>query len=682
MTETLSSLRKKSETPSSLQTKSETLSSLQKKSDRWKECLTTVDVISKVLPICGFQKDNNVINSNNLTSILEGLAINENDINQMWMDYTQTNEYKTKPKITGDIEKKKNEILEVCHWIRIFVLAEARLKQYTKKAATGCEEAMDKTFTYEFNLFQPFTGNKQDQISNSNKLILYFLQEFIRRGWRRHYRKKTSIYKPMLIGNKYTFAFEPVCSISDPSKDLEILESLYYLCKKESVVHLWQIFASSAKERSNCESYLSNCKEPEFKEVRPHRNCFSFFDGVYYTSTDTFVKYEDGVVEHIGPFQDPLTVSIKLFPDNKFEEIYRIGQENDHEIRPLKKPRLDFYYNIYNDFNTPLFDSILDSQDYGVDMKFWLSVFLGRLLYEVGDKDQWQVIPFLKGVGGTGKSTIIQVMESLYPKSDIGVISCNGEGTFGLETIDNKIIYICPEVKKDLKLSLARLLPMISGESVVVNQKYKTQSMITPWRVPGIFAGNEAMPYDDSNGYLERRIVYFPFHKRVSDDIKIPDLGKRIVNEELYILLRKWNVCYLTAVEKFGKAIIWSKDENDKNILPQKLHDVRDEVFRSKNPLVRFLASTDYCELGSQYITTKSTFLIYYRIFLRSESKEKDFDFNDDYYNYAFSKYNIKVITPTLESEGLYEINERDSSFIGNICFVGMRIKRDCPQPM
>jgi Ni2+-binding GTPase involved in maturation of urease and hydrogenase len=48
------------------------------------------------------------------------------------------------------------------------------------------------------------------------------------------------------------------------------------------------------------------------------------------------------------------------------------------------------------------------------------------MLYAVGEKDSWQVMPFLKGAASSGKSTIlIHVCRNLYESTDVGMLSNN-----------------------------------------------------------------------------------------------------------------------------------------------------------------------------------------------------------------------------------------------------------------
>lgn len=60
------------------------------------------------------------------------------------------------------------------------------------------------------------------------------------------------------------------------------------------------------------------------------------------------------------------------------------------ELRLPSSPRFTL-----EEIPTPLFESIYTPQKWSKEMVDWMFVFLGRLFYAVGEKDDWQVIPFL-----------------------------------------------------------------------------------------------------------------------------------------------------------------------------------------------------------------------------------------------------------------------------------------------
>ena len=91
----------------------------------------------------------------------------------------------------------------------------------------------------------------------------------------------------------------------------------------------------------------------------------------------------------------------------------------------------------------------------------------GRLCFEVGDMDGWQVIPFLKGIARSGKSTLItKVFAHFYDVDDVRTLSNNVEKKFGLASIYDAFVFISPEIMGDFSLEQAEFLSIVSGEQV------------------------------------------------------------------------------------------------------------------------------------------------------------------------------------------------------------------------
>jgi ABC-type cobalamin/Fe3+-siderophores transport system ATPase subunit len=82
---------------------------------------------------------------------------------------------------------------------------------------------------------------------------------------------------------------------------------------------------------------------------------------------------------------------------------------------------------------------------------------LGRNIYNVGDLDTWQVLMFIKGVAGSGKSTLGKIAARFYNQADVAVISSNIEEKFGLAPIADKFMFVCLEVKEKFGLNQADL---------------------------------------------------------------------------------------------------------------------------------------------------------------------------------------------------------------------------------
>ena len=150
---------------------------------------------------------------------------------------------------------------------------------------------------------------------------------------------------------------------------------------------------------------------------------------------------------------DPTVISCKYF-DQEF-----------NEFQDLER---------WQDIPTPNFDKVLQYQKFEEEVCNWAYVMGGRLCYNVGELDSWQIIPFFKGIAKSGKSTLItKVFKNFYENQDVRTLSNNIEKKFGLSSIKDAFMFIAPEVKGDLALEQAEFQSLVSGENVSVAVKNK-----------------------------------------------------------------------------------------------------------------------------------------------------------------------------------------------------------------
>lgn len=187
----------------------------------------------------------------------------------------------------------------------------------------------------------------------------------------------------------------------------------------------------------------------------------------------------------------------------------------------------------------------------------------GRLFYKIGEHDNFQVIPFLKGLASTGKSTIVKLIQSFYDPNDVQVLSNNHEGTFGLEPIMSKFLFVAPEIKENFGLPQAEFQSMVSGDPMSVARKFKQAKTVT-WHVPGMLAGNTPPKWADKSGSISRRVVTFPFDcaVRIVDSTLDDELGK-----ERPAIMRRCNLAYHSLV----KYLEGQENKNLWSLMPQKL---------------------------------------------------------------------------------------------------------------
>jgi phage/plasmid-associated DNA primase len=255
--------------------------------------------------------------------------------------------------------------------------------------------------------------------------------------------------------------------------------------------------------------------------------------------------------------------------------------------------------------------------------------------------DSWQVIPFLKGIAGSGKSTIItKALKKFYECEDVKTLSNNIEKKFGLWSIDGCFMFISPEVKGDLALEQAEFQSIVSGEDISIARKNE-KAITKEWKTPGILAGNEVPNWKDNSGSIQRRIVVWNFTKQVTD--ADPKLDEKL-DTELASLLQKCVKAYLDYTKKYGDKDIWS-------VLPKYFKDMRKKIASSTNSLQHFLESEKITYNSSAFIPQK-VFVNIFMAHCQENNLLRPRGFNDDTYAAPFMNRDIEVRVETVNYRG------------------------------
>ena len=377
---------------------------------------------------------------------------------------------------------------------------------------------------------------------------------------------------------------------------------------------MWRNLTSKGGIVRDTVTHLSMCRDIQFPEIQKNRTVWSFSNGIYVGKEWS----NDGYISRFYPYGsaeiatlDPTVVSCKFF-DQEFPE------QNMSTER-------------WQDISTPVIQSIMDYQRFPKDVMEWLYVFIGRLCFDVNDQDAWQVIPFLKGIAGSGKSTIItKVCKRFYDPEDVRTLSNNIEKKFGLWSIHDGFMFISPEVKGDLALEQAEFQSMVSGEDVSIARKNEKALSMT-WNVPGMLGGNEVPSYRDNSGSVLRRLVTWNFARQVAEPD--PQLDGKL-EAEIPSILCKCVRAYLDYAGKYAKKDIWS-------VLPPYFKNVQAQVATVTNPLQHFLASDKVVYGPDKCIPQK----LFVQIFNQhcQENVLGRCKFNEDIYAGPFSSRELEV---------------------------------------
>jgi hypothetical protein len=431
-----------------------------------------------------------------------------------------------------------NRVLKSVYYMNEILIAEYHIRKNVEDDSLFNQEE-----SFNLNRFTPQDYSKNKPFQD---LLIYLLGKAYQKGYRLY---RDSCYKQIYHNGFPTHAWKYV---------MPIQAFVYEAISRETNNEMWKNLTDSKDNAKRAAEYLLNAKDKEMPDLHPDRHLFAWTDGLYDAKLLQFFRYD------ISPLPSN-RVAIKFF-------------EQSFDAENM------FSYEDWFDIPTTHLQEIMNYQDLSPEVCRIIYAMMGRCLYDLNELDAWQVILFIKGVAGSGKSTIGSVLKEFYPSSDVFILSSNIEKKFGLGGIYDKLLFLCFEVKANWGLDQGDFQCMISGEDVAVALKHQKPVSLM-WKVPGMLMGNEvARSWLDTAGSMTRRILLVEFNKRV----KVADmsLGKKI-RERLGATLHKCNMAYHHLLHDCGSANIWDK-------IPAYFHDTKKHLAASINPLEDFLEN---CEL-------------------------------------------------------------------------------------
>jgi hypothetical protein len=452
-----------------------------------------------------------------------------------------------------------------------------------------------------------------ESISPYQKCLLYTLEETYKCGYRRY--KGHCCEEIKTIEGYRTRAWNPIFPID---------QFVYSIAQKDSSFTNWKNFTSKGSIFREVIDHVSKCKDQQFPEISKRRHVWSFKNGLFVGKEwipdrgvydCRFYPYESSDFACL----DPTIVSCKYF-DQQFDDFSHLER--------------------WQDIPTPNFDKVLKYQKLDQEVCDWAYVMGGRLCYDVGELDSWQIIPFFKGIARSGKSTLItKVFKKFYESEDVGVLANNIEKKFGLSAIKDNFMFIAPEIKADLGLEQAEFQSIVSGEDVSIAVKNKTAVSIE-WNVPGVLGGNEVPNWKDNSGSILRRILPWNFTKQVRE--ADPQLDEKL-NRELPIILLKCVRGYLDYSNKYRDRDIW-------NVVPKYFEIIKKQVAMVASTLTNFLESTSI-KFGDELCVPQTIFVQMFNQHCSANNLGKP-KFNQDFYIGPFSSRDIEVREEIVKYKG------------------------------
>jgi len=284
---------------------------------------------------------------------------------------------------------------------------------------------------------------------------------------------------------------------------------------------------------------------------------------------------------------------------NGYFDMNTLGFHVWTDVHLLKWSTLHWFnipYDCGIQYDTPLWNMLIDTQlalhnkkTNTIDRSLCLTfeMLVGRLFYPVGEYDNFQVCPMLIGDANTGKSSIIEIVQAMFPKSQVGCITSSMEEKFGLMAFMNKRVVFAPDLPWNIHklLSAADFQSMVTGE--VISFAIKGKPAVTKrWTSPMLWVGNKHPQWRDAAGSIVRRIAPFWCKTLVLNrDVTIK--GKILTNELVAIMMR-CIFAYRNYVSSNGIADFWVR-------APLALQNAQSDIRVATSDLTDFLTN------GSSY---------------------------------------------------------------------------------
>ena len=537
--------------------------------------------------------------------------------------------------IDGEDEDTKNILVKFNKLFEMFYCA-----KFSLRAVINIHQKCNPMYDSEVNInlglsrFEPLDCDKLKPYQSLLRYLLFSLNED-------QYRRHIDQCMKRVIKEGYdTHSWVPVMSIED---------YVYHKCQYGVNQHQWKNLTDSPNNGKNATTYLMTSRDTMyFPDIIKDRKLFTFNNGIYETAI--FDKEEGLYVDRWYPFskdrENNAYISEDVSPHrtsvNYFDQEFHYDDVENEDIS---------WYSI----KTPNFQSILDYQEFSEEVCKWMYILCGRILHEVNELDEWQVIPFLLGKAQTGKSTICtRIIKAFYDLGDVGVMSNNIEKQFGLGALQKKLAFIGPEINHNFKLDQTEFQSLISGEDIQVATKNKTAKSVR-WNVPGMLAGNNPPGYQDNQGSISRRLLIFKFDKKVKKgDTR---LGKKLELEIPNIILKS-NKAYLETVNKYPGIDIW-------NLVPEYFIKTRDEMAEYTNALIHMLKNGKtildpkvYCKLEKFKARFKDYCI---------ENSFKSAPWRPSYYGIVFEEFGITIRKDKLLDK--YDNQVKDSMWVIGVEF-------------
>jgi hypothetical protein len=200
--------------------------------------------------------------------------------------------------------------------------------------------------------------------------------------------------------------------------------------------------------------------------------------------------------------------------------------------------------------------------------------------------DKFDFMVMLVGVGGAGKSLLMNLLCYAFGPAQIGIFSSSFQDRFGLSEFAEKQIVASDDMPRNIAKTLPKsdFLSMQSRGRISCPVKGKTSIEVDSWDVPTVVNSNDLPNYSDTSGEIVRRIMIMHFTNAIPDAEKDMDLEGKIKATEFCTFIHRCRSTYLEYCKTYAGQNVYT-------FCPQHFIESRDMLRGSVNESYQFGSS-------------------------------------------------------------------------------------------
>lgn len=290
-------------------------------------------------------------------------------------------------------------------------------------------------------------------------------------------------------------------------------------------------------------------------------------------------------------------------------------------------------------------DQIFDCQSFEPHDKHHCYAYMGRLLFEVGELDHHEGTLFFQGIGGCGKSTILNAIKPFWPRHLIATLSSNMQSQFGMASLAHGKVVMCSEVSEELNLPQEEWQDATGGGTLSLARKFK-DPLVMDWLAQFVWAGNQfPKRWKNQQMQVSRRLAGVLMNNPVRG--RDGTIAQRI-SKKLGSLQRKIILAYFTLLHAYGNTDPMSQEDR----LPPAFRSFLKTGREATNPMLAFINEGSYVkkEMGASMLLEDLRQLFNeWRI---NNDMGKTVRWSEDVYKSAFSELDLVIEKSATYGEG------------------------------